>query len=628
MKKILTVLIVTILLLTTFASASQKDTAPVKKKAVTSIDQLPRHTYDSTAPVKELINNDALFAAFAAKVRHDVEQDLENYEIEDTSTLKKFYGVLLNLDVLDNNYAKVQERIELLRNLETKEAAKLLIALELRTILAAAQEVNASEGEAFLSAFTVHLEKTLKQMPWETIQEKIIDTKGQLDMITANFLLGLMESAIEPGRKKAGYISSDMALQIISARYIFKTIMPVRTQILKVYGNLIDTNRIAKVDIWADRQVDLRETKGLEPLTVAVWDTGVDTSVFPNNLWTNPNEKVDGKDTDGNGYVDDVHGIAYDMKAQPVSELLFPIAGGVKSLQKNLAFAKGYNGLTNSIDIPEAVALKQRLSQMKPAEVEGFMDDLMDIIYFIHGTHVAGIVIEGNPYARVLVARVTMDDRRLPDVPTMAVAQRTAKMYKDVVHYFKTHGVRVVNMSWSVSLKEVEADLTANGVGKNSEELGKMARELFSVMKQGFKEAIQGAPEILFVVAAGNSDDNPEFLEEIPTGLGLPNLMVAGAVDQAGDRTSFTSFGKIVDIYSNGYQVVSFLPGGDKMPASGTSMASPNVVNLAAKLFTLNPKLNAIQVKELILNGATKNEKENFLLLHPKQSVKLLEHIK
>ena len=55
-------------------------------------------------------------------------------------------------------------------------------------------------------------------------------------------------------------------------------------------------------------------------------------------------------------------------------------------------------------------------------------------------------------------------------------------------------------------------------------------------------------------------------------------------MDQAGEATTFTSFGPTVNVYSNGFEVDSYVPGGDRLKFSGTSMASPNVVNLAAEL--------------------------------------------
>jgi subtilisin family serine protease len=105
----------------------------------------------------------------------------------------------------------------------------------------------------------------------------------------------------------------------------------------------------------------------------------------------------------------------------------------------------------------------------------------------------------------------------------------------------------------------------------------------------------------------------------------LPNLITVGAVDQAGEETGFTSFGKSVDVHANGFEVDSYLPGGDKIEMSGTSMASPNAVNLAAKLLALDYSLTTNELIQLILNGADKNEDERITLINPKKSVELLE---
>ena len=68
------------------------------------------------------------------------------------------------------------------------------------------------------------------------------------------------------------------------------------------------------------------------------------------------------------------------------------------------------------------------------------------------------------------------------------------------------------------------------------------------------------APDTLFVTAAGNSDSDAGFLEDVPPSLELPNLIAVGATNQAGDATSFTSYGKTVVVYANGYHVESFIP--------------------------------------------------------------------
>ena len=69
----------------------------------------------------------------------------------------------------------------------------------------------------------------------------------------------------------------------------------------------------------------------------------------------------------------------------------------------------------------------------------------------------------------------------------------------------------------------------------------------------------------------------------------LPNLLTVGAVDSAGEEAAFTSYGPTVRVHANGFQVESYLPGGSRVAMSGTSMSSPQVANLAAKLLAVNP---------------------------------------
>ena len=102
----------------------------------------------------------------------------------------------------------------------------------------------------------------------------------------------------------------------------------------------------------------------------------------------------------------------------------------------------------------------------------------------------------------------------------------------------------------------------------------------------------------------------------------LPNLITVGAVDKAGDETSFSTFGKTVVVHANGFEVESFVPGGDRQRFSGTSMASPQVANLAAKLFALQPTLTVAAVKDAILQGA--DTRGRVRLVNPRKSAELL----
>ena len=167
--------------------------------------------------------------------------------------------------------------------------------------------------------------------------------------------------------------------------------------------------------------------------------------------------------------------------------------------------------------------------------------------------------------------------------------------------------------------------LEANGIGKDAAERREKAREIFNIYKDGLYEALKSAPDILFVTAAGNDDNDVEFDQVIPSSFELPNLLIVGAVDQAGEETSFTSFGPQVTLHANGFEVESYLPGGSRMKASGTSMASPNVVNLAGKLLAIKPELTPTEVISLIEQGVEKSEDGRIFLINPKKSVDYLQ---
>jgi len=343
-------------------------------------------------------------------------------------------------------------------------------------------------------------------------------------------------------------------------------------------------------------------------------------------MFVNKNEKVDGMDNDNNGFVDDIHGIAFDMKEEKSPHLLYPLTDEQKKkLNEMTDQIKGLQDLQAAVDSKEASELKKKMAVMKPEEVKPFLEELSLFALYAHGTHVAGIAIEGNPYAKILGARITFDYHMIPEPPTVELANKAADNYMKTVQYFKDHGVRVVNMSWGWTFKEIEGTLEANGIGETPEDRREKTKELFNIYKTGLYEALKSAPEILFVVAAGNEDSDVAFDEVIPSSFDLPNMFSVGAVDQAGEETGFTSFGEQVQVHANGFEVDSYLPGGERIKFSGTSMASPNVANLAGKLLALDSSLKTEDLISLIKKGVDVSEDGRLFLIHPKRSVEMLK---
>lgn len=211
----------------------------------------------------------------------------------------------------------------------------------------------------------------------------------------------------------------------------------------------------------------------------------------------------------------------------------------------------------------------------------------------------------------------------MPHLVTVEGERRRAREYRETIDYFTQNGVRVVNMSWAISPDYYEDILRQNQAGGDDAARRRLAREMYEIAAAALRSAMESAPEILFFAAGMNQDADNRFREQIPASFDLPNLITVGAVDRAGDEAAFTSYGRI-DVYANGVHVPSFVPGGEVVAMSGTSMATPQVVNLAAKLLALNPELTVVELRRAILEAAdekTVGEGRTIRLLNPRAAV-------
>ena len=592
---------------------------------IESITDLPVRTYPTDQAPSEMLQDEALMDALRTQVKSDVESILDRYDIDDTATLKRFYGVLSSIALFEGRNGDARDYWEKVRGLEDKESAKLMVGLNGASLIAA-REAGDPGTDAYNEAYATSYTELLGAMPWDVVQDAIQGKKGREEIVTGNLVLGMVETNMDPVVAENGELSDEMAESLLGVQLMLRDFMPLREYRIAALQARIDANHEEKQDIWPARSVTLSADAGYTPVVVGVWDSGVDAEVFGDQMWTNEGEVYNGLDDDDNGFVDDIHGIAYDMFGARHPNLLHPHGDMTGRVESSMRYMKGLSDLQSAIDSPEASELKQYIGGLATSEVSGFLTTLGFTSLYMHGTHVAGIAIDGNPYARVLCARISFDYHPQPAPILLQSAQAYARAYAETVGYFQEAGVRVVNMSWGWSFSEIEGSLEANGIGESAEERKAMTEEIFGTLDEGLHAAMASAPEIIFMIAAGNADNDVAFDRNIPSAYELDNIMVVGAVDQAGERTSFTSMGENVVVYANGFEVESYVPGGGRMAASGTSMASPNALNLAAKLIAVDPELPARDVISLIERGADQlSDQEGLKLLNPAASMALLE---
>lgn len=206
-----------------------------------------------------------------------------------------------------------------------------------------------------------------------------------------------------------------------------------------------------------------------------------------------------------------------------------------------------------------------------------------------HGTHVAGIVgaVRGNemgidgiaPQVQIMSVRTVPDgDERDKDVA-------------NAIRYAVDNGAHIINMSF----------------GKG-----------FSPHKEVVDAAVKHADSmgVLLIHAAGNDGEDIDVEANFPTrvyedGGSAQNWLEVGAISWQAPPdlvATFSNYGRAsVDVFAPGVDILSTVPGGGYESNSGTSMAAPVVSGVAALLMAYYPDLTAAQIREIIMESATRD---------------------
>lgn len=206
-----------------------------------------------------------------------------------------------------------------------------------------------------------------------------------------------------------------------------------------------------------------------------------------------------------------------------------------------------------------------------------------------HGTHVAGIIgaIRDNGEGAAGIA----DAVELMMIRTVPEGDERDKDVANAIRYAVDNGALVINMSF----------------GKG-----------YSPWKSAVDEAVKYADShgVLMVHAAGNDGYDLAREDNFPNRMyedgGMARLWIeVGASSWRGGDTlaaSFSNYGQQqVDVFAPGEDIYSTVPGGGYEAEDGTSMAAPVVTGLAALIMAYHPQLDASDVRDIILESATRH---------------------
>lgn len=184
-----------------------------------------------------------------------------------------------------------------------------------------------------------------------------------------------------------------------------------------------------------------------------------------------------------------------------------------------------------------------------------------------HGTHVGGIVTRDSEDIALLPLRYALTGDR---------------DHHAAIKYAHSKGARIVNIS-----------------------LGTTSPYVF----ENFEKTLDEFKDMLFIVAAGNDGADLAVKKVWPADFTRPNVIVVGATHASGAYARGSNYNaQKVDLAAIGVDVKSLSPVamGGAATYSGTSQAAPQVSRVAAKIKFIDPKMDPIQIREILCKTADK----------------------
>ena len=436
-------------------------------------------------------------------------------------------------------------------------------------------------------------------LPNNIAYDQLLGINTKWNLLFPNLIKNKYERQIKQSTKSDFKVSPIKTLGLLELIIDYCYRLPTKANFIKAIEQKLSQYNQSITHFWDIRTVDLKNiNKKLAPVKVAIWDTGVDRNSLKNSF-------------------SDLS-LSYDINCQLTQEPLMPLNNiGAQDWQ----LYKGFCDLKTAKKSDAANYFLKEVANYEEADMTHFRSIIGQINLYSHGTSVASVAAQGNPFIEIAPIRITFDSNQFfPSLYTAQWIDNALRMHQTVFTWLKEHKIPIINLSWNHREQDIETSLMNTGIS-DPQERTTLAKKLFEDLKENLYEGIKNCSNTLFVVGAGNSNSVVEEEDFVPSSFQLPNLISIGAVNHLGKRTHFTSIGKNVQLYANGSYVDTVIPNGIDIQSSGTSIAAPQVCNLAATMLSICPTLSILELKEYMLQYADRMPAEDILVLNPKRTI-------
>jgi aqualysin 1 len=290
--------------------------------------------------------------------------------------------------------------------------------------------------------------------------------------------------------------------------------------------------------------------------------------------------------------------VAYVERDEVVTAFDQKVPWGIRRIGANVSSTRAGNGSgkvtgVNIYVIDSGIATHPDLNVVKR---HNLLASGPDTDCYGHGTHVAG----------TLAAR----DNRIDVVGVAPGAPLTSVKVLDC-HGNGTAGKVIAGINWV--MKDVKGPDGRAGTSDDKKPAvvnmslgGDKSRSLNTAVKNSVAKGIFNS------LAAGNQGRSACRFSPAMTGAGKNNGIVTTAATNMADREpSWSNFGRCVDLWAPGVNILSTWKGGTTKTISGTSMAAPHVGGTAALYLSDHPNASPVTVENVLNKTSNRTNKKS-----------------